>query len=257
MKFAQPLLEGIFKRRYKRFLADIEYAGQTVVAHVPNTGSMKGCNTAESACRFSRADGASRRLAYTLEMIKAPTSWVGVNTARSNALVWELWESQLYPPWRNFDRAQREVKINAQTRIDLVMWNSAHVGFPAPQKLSSDLLKQSAGGFHIVEIKNVTLAENGVAMFPDAVTERGQKHITELMHLMAAGHSAEIVFTVQRQDCHSFTPALAIDPEYAHLLSRAAQQGLKISALPCYLDTDEIRLQPTALDFIAPTARQP
>lgn len=222
MKYNRQLDEGVFLKRYKRFFADIEWKGQTLTAHVPNTGSLKSVNNPGAACMFSHSDNPERKLKQTLEMIQAPSgSWVGVNTATPNTVVRETLLSIVGNPnakvpetwihWMSFDEVKPEFKISAETRLDFA------------------LMKKNTDKKHFIEVKNVTLAEGGKAMFPDAETTRGQKHLQELMNLMAEGHSAEILFTIQRSDCTEFTPADEIDPEYGRLLREAQKKGLKIS----------------------------
>jgi sugar fermentation stimulation protein A len=174
MKRQTPLVEGIFLKRYKRFFADFELAGKIEVAHVPNTGSLKSCNQAQSPCLVSPAKDPERKLRWTLEAIQSQETgaWVGVNTSLPNHLVREAHGLSLFAHWRDFDDCQWEVKLNAKTRLDFCLTNTR---------------KKKK---HYVEVKNVTLAEDGFAKFPDAVTERGQKHLEELMQLMKNGHSA-------------------------------------------------------------------
>lgn len=107
MQFTRPIQKATFLKRYKRFFADIEINGKTEVAHVPNTGSMKGCTDPKSTCLVSFNDDPARKLKYTLELIKTPTSWVGVNTSYPNTLVYELWEKKKVPHWKKFDCAQK------------------------------------------------------------------------------------------------------------------------------------------------------
>jgi sugar fermentation stimulation protein A len=242
MKFEKPLIEGLFLKRYKRFFADVQIGKETVVAHVPNTGSMKGCNTPNSPCLVSPASNPERKLRYTLEMIKTKTSWVGVNTSHPNKLVHELWATETVKHWQNFDSAQLEVKINKQSRLDLALWDSKEQKNIEKGKLS--LLEPP---LHFIEIKNVSLAENGQALFPDAVTERGQKHILEMMELMEKGFTCEFVFVIQREDCKSFSPADEIDPEYGKLLRQAHKKGLRISPFACELSPIGIFLKPEPL----------
>lgn len=238
MKFSRKLQEGIFLKRYKRFFADIDWQGQVVTAHCPNTGSLKSINNPGQNCLFSESDNPERKLKFTLEMIKSPTgSWVGVNTATPNTVVKEALLETVgktgitgsFSNWSAFSEVKAEYKINAETRLDFGL-----------RKSNSDKL-------HFIEVKNVTLAEEGVAKFPDAVSERAQKHLRELMDLMTAGHSAEIIFTVQRDDCHSFAPADDIDPEYGKLLREAQSAGLKISPYVVDLKPDEVRLSEVLL----------
>jgi sugar fermentation stimulation protein A len=235
MKYGKKLDEGVFLKRYKRFFADIEWQGQTLTAHVPNTGSLKSANNPGRPCLFSHSDNPERKLKQTLEMIQAPTgAWVGVNTATPNAVVRETLEMVIAQPnnkwpkswshWTEFENVKPEFKISAETRLDFA------------------LSKKNSDKKHFIEVKNVTLAEGKIAMFPDAETTRGQKHLQELMKLMDEGHTAEILFTVQRDDCETFAPADEIDKEYGRLLRVAAKKGLRITPLVVTLSPVEALL---------------
>jgi sugar fermentation stimulation protein A len=240
MRWSPPLEKGLFLKRYKRFFADIDFDGEIVTAHVPNTGSLKTCLEPNSPCYFTRNDDPKRKLKFTLQMVKAGKNWVGVNTGLSNHLVWEAWERRAPSHWADFDFGQREVKINAQTRVDMVLWSKGS-GPAEGQKLKPKDLE--IPGLHFIEVKNTTYsAANGLAQFPDAVTTRGQKHLKELIELVEKGHSAEILFTVQRQRCETFSAAAHIDPEYARLLKEAKAAGVRVSAYPVVLSKSEIYL---------------
>lgn len=242
MKFPQNLQEGRFQKRYKRFFVDIEKNGDILTAHCPNTGSMMGLNTPGTPCLFSTSDDPHRKLKQTLQMIKAPKSWVGVNTGLPNKLVMELFDNHKLPHWKNFDHQQAEVKVSVESRIDLIFWSSQE--HPNVTKWRWQDLKPP---LHMVEVKNVTLAENGVALFPDAVTTRGAKHLEELIHLKKQGYSCEMVFVVQRSDCSTFAPADTIDPHYSKKLRDAQDAGVILTALPCRLSAQEIELLPSPL----------
>ena len=249
MKFEDPINDGLFLKRYKRFFADIQQGSEVLTAHVPNTGSMKGLLESHVPCRYTTNDDPKRKLKYTLQMLKTKNSWVGVNTHLSNQLVWEAWAEKRIPHWQAFTHAQKEVKLHAKTRIDMVLWNSLESP-DVPEKITTEDF--SSGKFHFVEIKNVTLAKGSQAQFPDAVTTRGQKHLEELMAVIEQGHTAEIVFTVQRTDCTSFSPADDIDPRYGELLRQGRDSGLLISAYAVEFQGDGIRLNthsPLLFDF--------
>lgn len=231
MKFANQLEQGIFLRRYKRFFADVEWQGQTIITHVPNTGSMRGCNIEGSLCRFSVSDDPKRKLKYTLEMVQAPSgAWVGVNTATPNKIVREALDARLFSHWSAIASVKNEHKISDETRFDF-------------------LLEMGEGRKHFVEVKNVSLVEDGVAMFPDASTERGRKHLRELTRLVGEGHSAELVFTVGRDDAKSFRAADRIDPEYGELLREASRAGVRITPVVIDLSDREISLSKKLLKF--------
>ena len=211
MRFKSPLLRGTLIQRYKRFLADVRLAsGEVVTAHCTNTGSMMGCKEPGSEVYVSRSDNLNRKLLYTWELIRADNTWVGINTMHPNKLVPEAVQAGRIEELCGFDNIRREVKVSAHSRLDLCL--------------------ESGNGNCFVEIKNVTLAIDGAAAFPDAVSERGTKHLKELMRLKRQGHRAAIVFVIQRGDCDSFRPADEIDREYGRWLRRAIQAG--VEALP-------------------------
>jgi sugar fermentation stimulation protein A len=252
MDLKQNFSEGILLKRYKRFLADIQIDEKIITVHVPNTGSMKSCNEPGSPCLFSTHNDPSRKIPYTLEAIKANNTWVGVNTSWPNKLAVECFNQKFFDHWKKFDRYQTEVKISKESRIDLVLWSSTDI---TEQKLKTsyftdqDFLKKNTSAspsnhsLHLVEIKNVTLKEGESAMFPDAVTERGQKHLRELMHFMDLGMTAEMLYVIQRDDCNKFQPAWNIDPVYSQLLLEAKTKGLIITPLVVSINHTQITPQ--------------
>lgn len=225
LKFSSTLQEGILLRRFKRFFAEIDVQGRTILAHVPNTGSMKGCSDPGSRCRFTTHDDPKRKLQHTLEMVQtAAGTWVGVNTQLPNKLVRESLTEGLREEWMGFDEILPEYRLSPETRLDFALRRSRD------------------GMFHFIEVKNVTLAESGVARFPDAVTTRGQKHLRELIQLVEQGNRAELVFTVQREDVRCFSPAVEIDPEYGRLLRRAHEAGVWVTPLLVRMSPTDIVL---------------
>jgi sugar fermentation stimulation protein A len=188
-----PLLKGKLIRRYKRFLADIELdSGEEVTAHCPNSGSMKGCALPGSEVWISTSNNPKRKLKYTWELIQTDGVMIGVNTQVPNKLVKKSIENGLIKELSGYNRVKAEIKTSSHTRLDLLLEN------PQQEKC-------------YVEIKNCTLVENGVAMFPDAVTTRGQKHLKELEHLVSLDHRGVIFFLIQRTDAKIFKPAEKID----------------------------------------------
>ena len=223
MKFKDPVFEGVFVKRYKRFFADIRLKNQTVVAHVANTGSMKGLVEKETPCLVTFNDSPERKLKYSLQALRADQTWVGINTSWPNHLVKEAFDLKKIKKWQMYSEIRQEVKINSETRLDLQLTS------PKQKPL-------------YVEVKNVTLARDGVALFPDAVTSRGLKHLNELIEIVKSGHRAEMVFVIQRTDCDTFSAAADIDPEYAKGLTKAALSGVEISAYSVNFGDAEIAL---------------
>lgn len=218
MNFAEHLTQGRLVRRYKRFLADVQLAdGQVVTAHCANTGSMLGCAEPGSLVCLSPARDPARKLAWTWELVQVGGHWVGIHTGRSNGLVREALEQGQIPALAAYTQRRPEVAYGGadgkRSRID---WLLEGPGLPP----------------YWLEVKNVTAAvQDGIALFPDAVTERGQKHLHEMMDKVHAGERAALVFCVQRGDVHQVRPADSIDPEYGRLLRLALQKGVEAYAL--------------------------
>jgi sugar fermentation stimulation protein A len=219
-----PLIPGYLIRRYKRFLADVRLdTGETVIAHCPNSGSMKGCAVPGCPVWLSVSDNPRRKLKYTWELIKTPESMIGINTLVPNRLVKTAIETGQIPELAGYGTVRSEVTVRKGTRLDLV-------------------LEKTNRRNCYVEIKNCTLVEQGTALFPDAVTERGQKHLDELRHLVSAGYRGVIFYLIQRMDAHRFGPAVEIDPAYARKLSQARENGVEIIIRDVAIDLEQIRI---------------
>ncbi len=238
MKFKTVVSEGVFLQRYKRFFADVRLGDQVVVAHVANTGSLKSAAQPGSACLVTESNNLERKLKYTLEAVQdGAGAWVGVNTSWPNHLAKEAFEAKIFPHWHEFDELKSEVKLSAETRLDFVFKHLA------------------SGRQHYVEVKNVTMAsgalaeKKGTAHFPDSVTIRGQKHLQELIKLVGEGHSAEIFFAVQRDDCQDFSSADEIDPAYGRLLREAVQAGVRVTAAQVKICASDIVLSGSFLNI--------
>lgn len=219
-----PLVEGTLVRRYKRFLADVILAdGTAVTAHCPNSGSMTECSLAGAPVYLSTHDNPKRKLKYTWELIRMPTSLVGVNTLIPNKLVARAAADGRVPELAGYDTVRTEVAVGNHTRLDV--------------KLSGEGRRDC-----FVEVKNCTLVTDGVALFPDARTTRGQKHLETLLRLRQAGHRALMFFVIQRMDARSFAPAVSIDPEYSRTLQQVVAQGVEMAVYDVSIDLDGIGL---------------
>jgi sugar fermentation stimulation protein A len=220
-----PLTGGRLVKRYKRFLADIELeTGEKVTAHCPNSGSMKGCAVPGSRVWLSQNDNPKRKYKYTWELAKVPGTMIGINTLVPNRLVKQSIENGLIDSLAGYEHVKAEVKTSSHTRLDLLLETKTH------QKC-------------YVEIKNCTMVEDGVAMFPDAVTTRGQKHLDELSFLVSKGHRGVIFFLIQRTDAKVFKPAEHIDKIYAQKLREAVKNGVEVIAMDTTINTEIISIK--------------
>ncbi len=223
MKLPEPLFHGTLIRRYQRFLADVELDdGSLVTAHTPNTGSMSGCARPGSRVLLSKSGNPGRKYPHSWELVHTDGLWVGINTLLPNHLVREGIVNGTVAELAGYPEIRSEVAYGTGSRIDLFL--------------------SGERGNCYVEVKNVTLVENGRALFPDAVTARGQKHLRELMEVVRLGHRAVNFFVVQRGDGDSVSPADAIDPGYGALLREAAQAGVELLAYRAVVTQSEIIL---------------
>ncbi|WP_097461955.1 DNA/RNA nuclease SfsA [Mangrovitalea sediminis] len=229
MQFGQTLIEGTFLRRYKRFFADIELPdGEVVTAHCPNTGSMLGCNLPGSRVWVSAHDDPRRKLRFTWQLVEVEHGALAcINTALPNRIVGEAIAAGRIPELSGYGKLQSEVRYGEErSRID---W----------------LLSEHAAGLPdaYVEVKNVTLAEAELGLFPDAVTTRGQKHIRELMAMAAAGKRAVLFFCVSHTGIERVEPAVAIDPVYARWVREAVDVGVEFLAWRAAISPESITLE--------------
>lgn len=222
MRFEPPLRRGRLIRRYKRFFADLELEGiGEVTAHCPNTGSLRGCLVPGAPVLAHHSDDPRRRLAWTWAAVEIDGTWVGVWSARAEALVREAIEGgELLPELAGYPTIQTQVAYGGgRSRIDLLLGREGD-----PRRI-------------YVEVKSTTMRlAPGVAAFPDAVTERGRKHLDDLRGVVLAGHRAALVLVVQRGECPRFAPAEAIDPAWTAALRRAIRAGVEVYALGVRLD---------------------
>lgn len=214
------LIKGKLIKRYKRFLADIILSDNTIVtAHCPNTGKMTQCNIPDSTVLLSKADNPKRKLKYTWEFVLVNNFWVCVNTGTPNKLIAESIKEGNISELSGYNKITPEVKYGENSRIDL-------------------LLEDSNSKKCYVEIKNCTLSQEKCALFPDAVTKRGQKHLKELSNVVDNGDRGVILFAVSRGETECFSPAKEIDPEYAKLLKEVVRKDVEPIAIKIYYDSD-------------------
>ena len=230
MQFSTPLKRGRLIRRYKRFLADIELdSGETITASCPNTGSMKGLTAPGSIVYVSQSDSKTRKYRHTFEMVEADPgkgpALVGINTGLPNKIVEDAIHAGRIKPLNGYPAVKREQKYGANSRIDLLL--------ECPDK-----------GRCYVEVKSVTLMEQpGLALFPDAVTARGTKHLEELSRVLREGHRAVMLFLIQRADATRFAVARHIDPAYGRAFDDAIAAGVETLAYRCQVSPEGISLE--------------
>ena len=220
MKFENDLITGKLIRRYKRFLADVLLDdGREVIAHCTNSGSMLSCLEEGAEVRLSPVDDPKRKTRFTWEMISIGGQWVGINTSHPNALAHEWVAAGLIPGLEGLSGLRREVK-----------WEDSRF----------DLYGEDDGKGCFIEVKNVSLKVGDIALFPDAVTERGRKHLNTLVRVKQSGLRAVMLYVVQRMDVKAFGPARDIDPAYSKALEKAMSEGVEVFAAQARVSPEEI-----------------
>jgi sugar fermentation stimulation protein A len=204
-------------------MADIELdSGETITAHCPNTGPMTGVYLPGNRVAVSMSQNPKRKYAYTWELIEVQNvqdnepTWVGVNTSLPNRVVKRALEQRLFSPIGSYQAIESEVVYGQEgSRVDFRL-------LPADTSPDRRLI--------YLEVKNTTWAKGNLALFPDTVTTRGQKHLRELTALLPQ-HRSILLYFINRGDCTQFTPGDMADPAYGKLLRTAIVAGLEI--LPC------------------------
>jgi sugar fermentation stimulation protein A len=230
-----PLYPGILLKCYKRFFADIELAsGEVITAHCPNTGPMTGLYLPGQPVQVSRSDSPTRKLPYTWEMIEVTDNgypvWVGVNTALPNRVVKLALEKGLFPELGSYHDIRGEVAYGQEkSRIDFLLMDERDRPI-------------------YVEVKSTTWTNHTIAVFPDTVTTRGQKHLRELRSLLPQSRAVMLYF-INRGDCDQFAPGDSADPVYGQLLREAIALGLEV--LPCRFDITPIGISYLGLAKLA------
>ena len=238
-----PLLQARVVHRLNRFAAMVSLDGRDVMAHVANSGRMRELLEPGNLCYLTKQDGEHRKTAYDLTLVaieqpgpdgvrEQPAAYgaereppncilVSADSRLPNALVWEAWRDGTLPHFTGYATARREVRFH-DSRLDMVL--------------------ESPGQHCYIEVKSVTLVQEGMARFPDAPTDRGRRHVATLMRAVAEGHRAAAVFVIQRSDAVGLSPYDAHDPEFGKTLREAVAAGVEAYAFTCAVNRESITL---------------
>lgn len=221
-----PLIEATLIKRYKRFLADVQLDdGSVITVHCPNTGAMTGCAEPGTPVWLSTSDNPKRKYPNSWELIKTPAAdFACIHSAKANALVKEAIERGIVKELGGYTSINTEVKYGAEnSRIDLLL--------------------EKPGERCFIEVKSVTLLENnGLGLFPDAFSARGQKHLRELIAMKQQGDRAVLFFCVQHTGIRQVAPADAIDATYGQTFREALAAGVEVLAYVASISPDAMVL---------------
>jgi len=223
MKFDYEILIGTFIKRPNRFIAHILLNDEEIIAHVPNTGRMKELCIPGVKVGVSYHDKPNRKTKYELRLIKKNNNWISIDSQLPNKLAVEAIDNGYVKCKNIYKNIKREVSYR-NSRFDIYMHNDDN----------------KKGCF--IEVKGVTLERNNWTYFPDAPTERGTRHVTELIEAVEDGYEAKVLFIVQIENADGFTPNYETDPKFSEALKTAHSNGVKIQALKCMVTTTGVEV---------------
>ena len=213
IKFLEPLKKAKFIERPNRFIAIVEYDGKRFVAHLASSGRMRELLRPENPVYIASApDTTNRKTALDLALVEIDGVLVSVNSRLPNRLLPEAIKDARLPEFGAYKNIRHEVQLY-ESRIDL-------------------MLSGTQGAMYI-ETKSVDLVMDRTALFPDAPTERGRKHLVALMKAIDDGHRTAVAFVVQRPDADRFSPHEGSDPAFADTLRQALKHGVQVFAYRC------------------------
>jgi sugar fermentation stimulation protein A len=217
----EPLIPAAYVRRDNRFLTYVRLDGHLVAAHLPNPGRLRELLIPGRRVLLRPApSGRDRRTDYDLLLLEHEGGWVSLDSRLPNQVVAGMLEARWLSGFEGYESVRREVRLG-ESVIDFCL--------------------EGPRGRCWVEVKSVTLVEDGVAAFPDAVTLRGQRHVRELARAVEEGERAVVLFLVQREDARRFAPHDATDPDFGAALRSAAALGVEVRAVRCRVTPEDLR----------------
>ncbi len=223
MDFENKLIPGVLIKRYKRFFVDIKLNNKTVTAHCPNPGSMLKLLKKGNPVWITKSNNEKRKLKYTLQIIEVNKSKYCVNTLVTNKIIQEALNKKLINELKNFQIIKSEKKFGKNTRFDFYLSNKKDNAF--------------------LEVKSVSLSRRkSHAEFPDAVTERGKKHLRNLILANRQGFKSYLIFLIQIENCKSFGIASDIDPSYFQAFKEAIKKNVKVLCYDCKFSKEGIEI---------------
>ena len=216
------LVEGRFVARDNRFRVTVEVAGREVWAHLPNSGRLGELLVPGRRVILVERPGPHRKTGYDLNLVEMADRWVSVDARLPNDLVEEALRAGQLAPLAGYPVIRREV-AHGRSRLDF-------------------LLEAEHKPPCLVEVKSITLVVDGLGCFPDAVTERGRRHLLELAEAVEAGYRAAVLFCVQRDDANGMRPHDESDPDFGRALREAARRGVEVLAYACRVEPGRVEI---------------
>ncbi len=223
----ETIVHGIFKKRHNRFIAEVSINEKTERVHVKNTGRCKELLISGVEVLLEHVNRPNRKTNYSLIAVNKNGNWINIDSQAPNQVVYEGIQSRKIADFGEVTYLKRETTFQS-SRFDFYYENEKEKGF--------------------IEVKGVTLEKDGVAMFPDAPTTRGTKHVRELIDATQEGYAATVLFVVQMKGCSVFRPNVEMDPAFTEALIEAKEKGVRIFVYDCIVSEDTLTIdQPVPL----------
>ena len=229
LKYGQ-IVYGKLNKRINRFIAEVYIDGVIEQVHIKNTGRLKELLLSNAHVVLEVSDNPTRKTRYSLIAVAKDSNWVNIDSQAPNAVAFEAMKAGKLQEFGAVQLVKKEVTYG-KSRFDLYFEKLS-------EKLSDNGCKGIDKGF--IEVKGVTLNQDGIAMFPDAPTSRGTKHVLELIEAVNAGYTCAILFLVQIQGCHTFSPNRTMDAKFADAVLEASRQGVQILAYDSIVKENEL-----------------
>lgn len=234
------MIKAIFRKRANRFIVEAELDGEIVRAHLPNTGRCKELLIDGATVYLKPSDNPNRKTKYSLYLVENNGALVAMFSQQANKIVFDAIKDGKIKELSGYSILESEKTIG-NSRIDIYLANE---GNDSDDDNSSNLIDET-----YVEVKSVTLIKDGVAQFPDAPTERGRKHLEELISLKKEGIRAVVFFLIEHPNGNSFKPNWENDPKFSETLNKAYNAGVEILVYKTENTLESIELVERSLDF--------
>ncbi|MBR3942209.1 MAG: DNA/RNA nuclease SfsA [Clostridia bacterium] len=226
----KSVVQGTFVKRLNRFTAEVLLNGENILVHVKNTGRLKELLLQGALCGLCKAENPDRKTAYDLISVLHNGKWVNIDSFAPNTVACEF------------------LKQSGLGEISLLKAEQFYTTADGNERSRFDFYAEFKDGRRaFIEVKGVTLVENGIAKFPDAPTTRGARHVTTLIDCVKRGFDAYVLFIIQRNDAHTFSPHEKQDLSFTQALQNAYRKDVKICAVDCNVDINTLSIR----NFIA------
>ena len=222
MNKTNKYVKATFKSRPNRFIAEVEVGGEIAIAHVPNTGRCKELLVDGATVYLMPSDNPDRKTKFSLLFVKNNGALVSIYSQEANKIVYEGILNGKIEELEGYELVERE-KTVGNSRIDIYLANKKQ-----ENKYDQINNNHDQGNDCYVEVKGVTLVKDNIAIFPDAPTERGRKHLEELVELKEKGYRAVVFFLIQHPNGDRFKPNWKTDSDFSETLAKAQKSGVEV-----------------------------